>query len=179
MVARHWNIPALHLGMRPKVSGQIHPSKLRVVRVKDDAEYRDSGASPDVCMIVHGYNIISAGIAIRVARLDLNSNAKACDSGFVCEVNVGILAEIMLLADLLKRASLVLKKESRDVHAVSTGDTNRASLHRNSFSLISLLSLYTQPVGWVGIIAPAMQEQRPGWEDGRTKKGSLPDGRLP
>ena len=33
-------------------------------------------------------------------------------------------------------------------------------------------SLYAfKPVGWAGIDAPAMQEQRPGWEDGRTKKG--------
>jgi hypothetical protein len=30
-------------------------------------------------------------------------------------------------------------------------------------------SLYAyKPVGWVGIVAPAVQEQRPGWEDGRT-----------
>ena len=29
-----------------------------------------------------------------------------------------------------------------------------------------------KPVGWAGIVAPAMQEQRPGWEDGRTKKGA-------
>jgi hypothetical protein len=25
---------------------------------------------------------------------------------------------------------------------------------------------------WAGIVAPAVQEQRPGWEDGRTKKGA-------
>jgi hypothetical protein len=27
-------------------------------------------------------------------------------------------------------------------------------------------------VGWEGIVAPAMQEQRPGWQDGRMKKGA-------
>jgi len=27
-----------------------------------------------------------------------------------------------------------------------------------------------KPVGWVGIVAPATQEQRPRWEDGRTKR---------
>lgn len=36
-----------------------------------------------------------------------------------------------------------------------------------------------KPVGWVDIVAPAMlQEQRPGWEDGRIKNGSLLGGRL-
>jgi hypothetical protein len=29
-----------------------------------------------------------------------------------------------------------------------------------------------EPVGWAGIVAPVMQEQRPGWDDGRTKKGA-------
>jgi hypothetical protein len=30
----------------------------------------------------------------------------------------------------------------------------------------------TRPSGGRGVVAPAVQEQRPGWEDGRTKKGA-------
>lgn len=30
-----------------------------------------------------------------------------------------------------------------------------------------------KPVGWAGIVAPAMQEQCPGWEDGRKEMGLL------
>jgi hypothetical protein len=96
--------------MCPEVSGQIDPSNLRVVRVINDAEYRHGRPSPDLRMILYGHNIIALGIPIRCARFDLEGNAKRRDSGFIGKVNVSILAEIMLLADFLKGATVMLKK---------------------------------------------------------------------
>jgi hypothetical protein len=35
------------------------------------------------------------------------------------------------------------------------------------------------PVEWAGVVAPALQKQRSGWEDGRTKNGKSAQFRLP
>jgi hypothetical protein len=61
-------------------------------------------------MILHGHNIIALGVPIRCARFDLEGSTKRRDAGFIGKVNICVLAEIMLLADFLKRATVMLKK---------------------------------------------------------------------
>ncbi|HLK64433.1 MAG TPA: hypothetical protein VKU19_13400 [Bryobacteraceae bacterium] len=55
---------------------------------------------------------------IRDAGLYLERDAQRRDPSLIREVNVYVLADILLLVDLLKPPSMVLEKQPRHVHAI-------------------------------------------------------------
>jgi hypothetical protein len=58
-----------------------------------------------------------------------SANGERRDPGLVREVNVHVLADILLLVDLLKPARMVLEKQPRRVHAIPAGGPAGTRLH--------------------------------------------------
>jgi hypothetical protein len=73
--------------------------------------------------------------AVRDAGLYLKRNAQRRDPVLVREVDVHVLADILLLVDLLKPASMVLEKQPRRVHAIPAGNAAGIVLHLLNFRL--------------------------------------------
>jgi hypothetical protein len=73
-------------------------------------------------------------VTVGHAGLYLEGNAQRRDPGLVREVNVHVLADILLLVDLLKPASMVLEKQPRRVHAISAGNATGTRLHHLIFA---------------------------------------------
>src|SRR5579864_7564998 len=94
----------------------------------------DRGPSPQVRVVLYWDHIVALARAVRDAGLYLKRNAQRRDPGLVREVNVHVLADILLLVDLLKPASMVLEKQLRLVHAIPAGNAAGTMWHHLIFA---------------------------------------------
>src|SRR5437762_1346368 len=87
-----------------------------------DAEDGNRGPSPQVRMVVHRHHVVTLTSTVRDAGLDLERDTQRRDPGLVRKVNIDVFADILLLVDLLKPASMVLEEQPRHVDAIPAGD---------------------------------------------------------
>jgi hypothetical protein len=116
------NTPTLLLRMRAQVAGQIDPAELSIIRVMHDTEHRNRGPSPQIRMVVHRHHVVTLARTVRDAGLDLERNAQRRDAASIGEVDVCVFADVLLLVNLLKPASMVLEEQPRRVDAIPAGD---------------------------------------------------------
>jgi hypothetical protein len=86
-------------------------------------------------MVLNWDYIVALARAVRDARFDLERKAQRRNPGPIREVNVNVLAYVLLLVDFLKSATMVLEKQPRRVHAISAGNPAGTRSH-DSFSLM-------------------------------------------
>jgi hypothetical protein len=84
-------------------------------------------------MVLYWDHMVALARSVRDAGLYLERNAQRRDPGLVRKVNVHVLADILLLVDLLKPASMVLEKQPRRVHAIPAGNAAGTMLHHPIF----------------------------------------------
>jgi hypothetical protein len=85
-------------------------------------------------MVLYWDHMVALARAVRDAGLYLERNAQRRDPRLVREVNVHVLADILLLVDLLKPASMVLEKQPRSVHAIPARNAAGTMLHHPIFA---------------------------------------------
>ena len=85
-------------------------------------------------MVLYWDHIVTLARAVRDAGLYLERNAERRNAGIVPEVNVHVLADILLLVDLLKPASMMLEKQPRRVYAIPAGNPAGTRLHHLIFA---------------------------------------------
>ena len=90
--------------------------------------------SPQVRMVLYGDRIVGLARAVRDAGLYRERNAQRRDPGLVHEVNVHVLADILLLVDLLKPARMVLEKQPRRIDAIPADNAAGIRWHHLIFA---------------------------------------------
>src|SRR6202035_4014400 len=85
-------------------------------------------------MMLYWDHMVALARAVRDAGLYLERNAQRRDPGLVREVDVHVLADILLLVDLLKPASMVLEKQPGRVDAIPAGNPAGTRLHHPIFA---------------------------------------------
>ena len=112
------------LWMFAEIASKVYPSENVNIGIEDDAENRNCGESPCLCMLIERDKVVSSRRFVRHPRLHLKGCAQAGDNAVVVpEINVAILAEVILPCDFLKNAQVSLEKCLHGVDAVSTCDT--------------------------------------------------------
>src|SRR5438270_7027066 len=85
-------------------------------------------------MVLYWDHMVALARAVRDAGFYLERNAQRRDPGLVREVNIHVLADILLLVDLLKPATMALEKQPRRVHANPAGNAAGTMLHHPIFA---------------------------------------------
>src|ERR1017187_7917086 len=85
-------------------------------------------------MVLYWDHVVALARPVGDAGLYLERNTQRRDPGLVREVNVRVLADILLLVDLLKPASMVLEEQPRRVHAIPAGNAAGTRLHHLIFA---------------------------------------------
>jgi len=80
-----------------------------IIRIVHKAENRYSRVSPVICVIINRNEIIIPRRS-RCPGLYLQRGAEEADDAIFTEVEVGVLAEITLLRNLVKSTSVALKE---------------------------------------------------------------------
>jgi hypothetical protein len=96
-------------------------------------------------MVVHRNQVVSRRGPVGCPGLDLERDAEVGDFAVIGDINVCVLAEVVLLANFLKRASVVLEKRACSVYSISTrNSTGHPSTYLPTLFRI-LLSRSTRP----------------------------------